>query len=160
MRRSLTSGICCLLFATAATAQLPVSLPAVPPPAGTPAPACCTSASPLLDTACCADSRAESCCGPAFWVSGEYLYWVTQGSGAPPLVTTSPPGTVQANAGVLGTSGVREVFPAGRLNNDWQSGFRVSAGTWLDGKIGVSGSFFYLADQDDDFVASSPGTTI
>ncbi|WP_410967272.1 BBP7 family outer membrane beta-barrel protein, partial [Salmonella sp. SAL4436] len=73
---------------------------------------------------------------------------------------TSPPGTARANAGVLGTSGVRELFPAGRLNNDWQSGLRVSAGGWLSAGFGIGGRFFYLADQSDDFTAFSPGTAI
>jgi hypothetical protein len=100
--------------------------------------------------------------GTRFWVSGEWLYWNPQGSDLPPLLTTSPAGTPRTSAGVRGRPGTRVVFGNTEENNDWRSGFRVSAGVWLGecAQWGVGANFFYLDDQEENFRASSLGLPI
>src|SRR5436190_10489023 len=55
---------------------------------------------------------------PSLWrVRGEYLLWWTNGNPLPPLVTSSPPGTPQNQAGVLGTPGVQTLFGGNSIDN-------------------------------------------
>ena len=63
-------------------------------------------------------------CSPPgrFWLRGEYLMWWTSGMDLPPLVTTSPQGTPQNQAGVLGQSGTTILFGGQTVNGDGRSG--------------------------------------
>jgi hypothetical protein len=96
------------------------------------------------------------------WVSAEWLYWVASGQSAPPLATSSPAGTAQALAGVLGAPGTQVLFPTGRLNNDWRNGLRVNAGVWLDEcqTLGLEGDFFFLQPSRQGYSAGSDGSRI
>ena len=58
------------------------------------------------------------------WFQAEYLLWWIQGNPLPPLVTTSPEGTPQSNAGVLGAAGTGILF--GDERSRWRSTVRVS----------------------------------
>ena len=73
--------------------------------------------------------------------------WV-RSAGVPPLVTTSPPGTAQVSAGVLGANST-VVFGQENLGGDMRSGFRLEAGGWLDAErtFGMEAGFFMLADD-------------
>lgn len=146
-------------WATAAPpATLPVGLPAALPAV--------PAVSPALDPAQCPPDLGpcDWLCGPPgrAWVSGEWLYWVASGQSLPPLVTASPPGTPRNLAGVLGGPGTATLFGGRRANNDWRSGFRLTAGTWLDDAqtLGVAADFFFLGSSRDRFAAASDGSAI
>ncbi len=77
----------------------------------------------------------------------EYLSMWTKGNWLPALVTTSPLGTPQSQAGVLPPSATTEVlFGNGRVDSDQRNGGRVTVGYWLvDGEfLGVEGHYFTL----------------
>lgn len=116
----------------------------------------------------CSGPNCGGCdtCGPmvpcGVWARGEYLLWGTKGMSVPALVTTSPPTTARANAGVLDVPGTSVLFGDGTLNSNARSGARVTIGSWLDGcqKVGIEGDYWALNDQHDDFHRSSNGVTI
>jgi len=81
-----------------------------------------------------------------FWANGEVLGWAVQGAALPPLVTSSPPGTPQNQAGVLGVPGTQTLYGDGSVNGGLRPGFRLLYGGWFDeGQYnGFDGSFFTL----------------
>ncbi len=95
------------------------------------------------------------------WVSVDYLGWFASGMGMPPLVTTSPVGTSQANAGVL-PSGT--VLYGGNHNafTDAMNGTRVRVGLWstIYPTIGAEGEYFGFGQQTESFNQTSTGTPI
>ncbi len=108
-------------------------------------------------------------CDPCFsplherlWVRGEYLLWWTQGSGLPPLVTTSPVGTTPDVAGVLGQPGTAILFGDETVNTDAHSGGRLRLGLWHDSChcAGIEASYLGIGRQTTSFAASSPDTPI
>jgi hypothetical protein len=111
------------------------------------------------------ESECGWSCGPPgrLWVSAEYLMWWTNGSRMPALLSGSPDGTPQAQAGVLGAPGTSVLFGNSVLNHGIRSGFRVKAGAWLDDErtCGVEANFFMLGNQSRTFQAgSADGSTI
>lgn len=107
--------------------------------------------------------RRRTCGLPGkFWVRAEYLIWWTEGMQTPPLVTTSPPGTPAGNAGVLGTPGVDVLYGGEEILSDQRSGGRFRIGTWRDdaGYFGYETDFFFLADEDQNFAATTIGPQI
>lgn len=96
-------------------------------------------------------------CGPPgrVWVSADYLRWRVKGDALPPLVVAAPPGTSPITNGVT-------IFGDERVNDDWRSGGRVTAGFWLDPQqtLGVEASFFALEDATTDFNAASGGNPV
>src|SRR5258707_15873832 len=57
-----------------------------------------------------------------FWVEMEYLAWSVKGDRLPPLVTTSPAGTPQAQAGILGPPSTTVLFGDSSVNGGWGPG--------------------------------------
>jgi len=108
-----------------------------------------------------ADSAADATASAAnrFWVGAEYLRWTVKGDKLPALVTTSPPGTPQTQAGVLGFPDTAVLFGNSTVNDGWRSGGRTQAGFWFDDRrtSGIETSFFQLGDASTDFRASSDG---
>jgi Putative beta barrel porin-7 (BBP7) len=94
------------------------------------------------------------------WVEFDYLAWTVKGDKLPPLATTSPPGTPQAQAGVLGVPGTSVLFGDSTVNDEWRSGLRARIGYWFDPQrtIGFEGSFFGLEQASTEFNAGSAGT--
>ena len=94
------------------------------------------------------------------WVSAEVLCWWTKGKHLPPLVTTSPDGTLQANAGVL--PGATTVFGGGAVDDGARSGLRLTVGRWMDGNYDVSifGRFLTLDNETVGFQQFSNGSPI
>lgn len=96
-------------------------------------------------------------CGPPgwVWVSADYLLWRTAGMQLPPLVTTSPPGTPQAKAGVLGFDSTTVLFGDEKLFTGDVNGVRLRPGLWFDrdSRIGVQGDLFSLESQSALFTA-------
>lgn len=108
-------------------------------------------------------------CGPlgmgclgGLYVRGEYLLWETRGMNLPALVTTSPDGTDQNDAGVLGVDGTEILFGGETINSDVRSGGKLTVGWWFDPcrRLGVEGDYFSLGEESSDFRRSSDGSTI
>jgi len=97
-----------------------------------------------------------------WWFNGQYLLWWTEGSRIPPLVTTSPQGTPQADAGVLGRPGTRILFGNTSINTDSRSGGRFRLGYWLNcgNNVGVEASYLGLGTETTRYRASSSGNPI
>jgi hypothetical protein len=108
------------------------------------------------------DDDSLDCGDLRMWFRADYLLWWVRGASLPPLVTSSPPGTSIANAGVIGTPGTVVLFGDDRVNDDLRSGGRITAGWWLDAcqHTGVEASFFMLESKAKNFVASSAGVPI
>jgi hypothetical protein len=132
--------------------------PAGPLPEYVPTPGDLTGCGPAPGFGC------DDGCGPPgrTWVGFEWLYWITSGQAIPAAVTTAPVGTPRAVAGSLGQPTTATLFGGNRVNNDFRNGFRVSAGTWLDGdhRFGVEGDFFFLGNSRQGFAAMSDGSQV
>lgn len=104
-------------------------------------------------------NRCSSGC--RWWTSFDYLYLKVQGDATPPLVTTSPAGTSQTNAGVLGEPGTAVLFGNERLNNDFRSGGRVQLGFWLDdeGYTAIEGHYYMLETASQSFFQTASFST-
>ena len=101
-------------------------------------------------------------CGGRFWGSAEFLLWWMKGTSLPPLVTTSPPGTSQTQAGVLGQPGTVVLFGNSVVNGGMRPGGRFTLGYWFDDcqHCGVEADFFMLGSLVSRFNASSDGNPI
>jgi hypothetical protein len=111
-------------------------------------------------------ARAQPVAGPSdgdrAWAEADLLLWWMRGASLPPLVTTSPPGTPIAQAGVLGTPGTTILFGNSTVNDNLRAGWRLAAGYWFDDArdFGVEADFFLLAAKDATFGANSNGNPI
>jgi hypothetical protein len=94
--------------------------------------------------------------GP-LWVRGEYLLWWVEGFRAPALVTTSPVGTPQADAGILGLPTTTTLFGDERLSDQHRHGVRLAAGAWFNAAetTGLEVSGFWTKTDNHDFFANS-----
>jgi Putative beta barrel porin-7 (BBP7) len=90
-----------------------------------------------------------------YWGRAEYLLWWTKGMESPPLVTTSPAGTAQAAAGVLGQAGTSILFGNNDLVDGSRSGAKITFGRWLDSeqRHGVEANYMRLGSTTDSFNA-------
>jgi hypothetical protein len=97
-----------------------------------------------------------------YWFDNDALLWAIQGTHLPPLVSTSPPGTAAATAGVLGTPGATSIYGPGSQNNDLRFGYRTTFGAWLDdaARFALEAQFLMTANGGNQFNAYSPGTPI
>ncbi|HZU36528.1 MAG TPA: BBP7 family outer membrane beta-barrel protein [Gemmataceae bacterium] len=97
-----------------------------------------------------------------FWLNSEYLLWWVRGQNLPPLVTTSPAGTPQALAGLLGQPTTTVLYGNSRVNDDSRSGFRFTVGSWLDcdHHWAIGAEYFMLENEATHFHADSTGTPI
>jgi hypothetical protein len=77
-------------------------------------------------------------------------------------LTTSPPGTPDTQAGVLGIPGTSIVFGNDSTGNRAHSGGRFTLGYWFSDQrdSGISCSFFFLCRECDEFNAVSDGNPI
>jgi hypothetical protein len=98
----------------------------------------------------------------AYWAGLEYLALGTSAMHAPALVTTSPTGTAQEIAGVIGPSTTTILFGDAGLNRDLHSGGRITLGRWLDcdETRAVVVSYMILARTVDSFSGSQAGYPI
>jgi len=118
---------------------------------------------PAEDT-CCPDGHCGSCSHCCkrmdIWGSAEFLLWWSKGSVTPPLVTTSPNGTPESDAGVL--PGADVLFGGSYLGDEDQAGGRITLGLWLDEchNTSVVGRFYGVGGASDRFTASSDGSPI
>lgn len=96
------------------------------------------------------------------WGQISALAWWTREMTLPPLVTTSPIGTPQSQAGVLGASGTEVLFGGDDVFTDLRYGTQVRVGGWLGPRRWVGLEFDYTGLQDEStrFVAVSVGDQI
>ncbi|OHB78475.1 MAG: hypothetical protein A2W31_05525 [Planctomycetes bacterium RBG_16_64_10] len=108
----------------------------------------------------CSSSACPASCGP-IWFRGEYLHWWTDGMALPPLVTSSPDGTPQGVAGVLGQPTTRVLFGDGNVNDDDRSGGLFTLGYQPPCRgFGIEGSYLFLACESTAFRATSAGDPV
>lgn len=107
------------------------------------------------------DMGCMSCCRPRFWASVEALSWWQKGQDVQALVTTSPPGTAQALAGVLGAN-TTVLLGEQILDYDAAIGGRFTIGHWLDDseEHAVLGRYWILGNSTFDRTFTSDGTNI
>ncbi len=147
MRR--TTAVCCLLSAAllAARAGADDGAPPVVTSADGPAPSDASWIEP--DGAC--DDCYPNLGGPLHngYARFEMLLWWRTGQDVPPLATTSPPGTAQGIAGVLGNATTSILAGGQKITNDATIGGRVVVGQWLDPYQvnGIEVRFFSLGDN-------------
>ncbi|TMQ34935.1 MAG: hypothetical protein E6K70_04970 [Planctomycetota bacterium] len=125
--------------------------------------------------ACCDGWRRPLCCLMSLWqpgdclnnpydiwFRGEYLLWAVKDAKTPPLVTTSPPGTPRAGAGILTTPGTTVLFGGPNVDLEERSGARFTLGFWFDSEqtCGLEASYFFLGDRTVNFNAGSNGLPI
>lgn len=92
----------------------------------------------------------------SMWADFDYLGFWVKGNHVPPLVTTSPIGTPQSQAGVLGQPGTSILFGDQRLNTDMRSGGRITFGAWLVGDVlAVEGNYYALGTETTNYNAVS-----
>jgi hypothetical protein len=92
------------------------------------------------------------------YVQTDYLSWWAKGNPLPPLVTTSPPGTVQSQAGILPESATTAIlFGDQRVDTQTRNGARINVGYWLiDGEfLGIEGQYFALEHTRTSFHADA-----
>ena len=96
------------------------------------------------------------------WVSADFLMGWGRGRAVPALVTTSPPGTPQAVAGVLGQPTTTILFGNEDIGDGFQGGARLDFGMWFDDyeSIGVGATVWGFAGDRVGYANSSDGSTI
>lgn len=105
-------------------------------------------------------------CGGAgcrlMWFSAEYLMFWGRGMNTPPLVTTSPAGTAQAAAGVIGQPGTTVLYGGNGLLDGVRNGMAFSAGKWFDccQQTGIEFDYFFLGQINEHFEATGNGQPI
>ena len=90
------------------------------------------------------------------YLRADYLLWWGKGFTAPPLVTTSAPGTSLSEAGELGLASTSILFPGDSLTDGSQSGGRARIGYWFDpcDTLAVEGTYFAIGQATTNFNAS------
>ncbi len=103
-------------------------------------------------------------CGPPEWLWGQVgvLAWWTKGMTLPALVTTSPAGTPQAQAGVIGAEGTQVLFGDQDYFTDARLGGQFRIGGWLGQRrwVGLELDYTRLEDEQAEFLAASVGDQI
>jgi hypothetical protein len=88
------------------------------------------------------------------YVQADYMLMWAKGNQLPPLVTTSPLGTPQAEAGVLPAGPNTQILFGGeRVDQARREGGRINVGYWLiDGEfLGIEGQYFTLVPEHTRF---------
>src|SRR4051812_3684532 len=104
---------------------------------------------------------ADDCCFSRTTARVEYLLWFGRGQNIPALVTTSPPGTPQAEAGVLGLPTTTTLFGDQAIHQNLRSGARITLNHLLDDcATTVGGRFWALENAQTNFLRFSDGDPI
>ena len=102
---------------------------------------------------CCFDL----CRQQGFWFRSEALLWWTPSDSIPVLATSSPLGTPEANAGVLGLPTTTHLF-SDSLFGDLRGGGRIRFGKWATNcHVGFDGSFWMVSNDSDEHTWQSDG---
>jgi len=86
---------------------------------------------------------------PRMWTTLEFLYWATQGTSVPPIVTTGSP-LAAPGVAAQGANAI-PVFGGGRDLTQFRTGFRTEVGYWFnpEDRWGISGRFYFLGSLAD-----------
>jgi hypothetical protein len=100
--------------------------------------------------------QADTQAGQAWFVRAEALSLWTRGNPTPALLTTSPLGTPQTAAGVLGQPGTTTLFGNQLLDNGARGAGRITFGHWLDDmKLrGIEGHYLALGQGATSYANS------
>lgn len=129
-------------------------------------PSCVNGASctGLVDPSCTDGASGDPRCRRCWdlWGSAEVLLWWMKGTDLPPIVGTSPLGTIRNDASVVGTAGYQTLYGDDIVGRDLQAGGRITIGTWLDGthNAGIGTRFYALDGSAEHFDAVTNGGTI
>jgi hypothetical protein len=107
----------------------------------------------------CGPIGACGCCGPRFWIRGEYLQWATKGMEVPALVATAPVG----GTGALGGPGTEIVFGDTAINDDTRSGVRLTVGwdPWACNDWSIEMNYIGLDKEESEFALGNvPGRIV
>jgi hypothetical protein len=153
MSARLTVALAAVLVFTGSLLAQPPGVGELPPPVIT------TESSPSTPVG--PPVRADSPTDGGLWAAADSVFSWFRAIRLRPLVTTSPPGTPRASAGVLGVPGTSELF-GGPVDNDSRLGFRGELGYWFgpDRIWGVEAGFMVIESQAQGFAAASNGTPI
>jgi hypothetical protein len=115
---------------------------------------CPTCEQPCTDCGDCACQQGH------VWADADALWWWLRKTHLPPLVTTSPPGTPEGSAGILGASTI--VLGNDGVNGGARFGGRLDLGYWFDDdqRDGFEVTSFVLAGETKNLAVSSNGDTI
>lgn len=110
----------------------------------------------------CADCYYTCRRAPRWTVDTTYYLLWQHGRQLPALATTSPPGTLREDAGVLGEPDTTILFGNERVEEDPTSGIRVSLERTLDdcGTTAIGGGFISLEENIASFHGESDGDFI
>lgn len=100
--------------------------------------------------------------GRRFWADTQAIGWYVKGEFLPALVTTSPVGTIQGQAGVLGQPNTNIVSGGNRQDEEVRFGGRTNFGMWLTDaqSIGVEADYYILEEESSFFGLGSNGDPI
>ncbi|QDV69364.1 hypothetical protein Poly24_30790 [Rosistilla carotiformis] len=98
-------------------------------------------------------------CPPRCWVAADVLMLWLQGDTLPPLLTTSIPGTPQADAGRLVLPTTTSLFGGEQLDSEARFGGRLNIGRWLQRADGIAWEteFSFLKQEDANYRFDSAG---
>ncbi len=118
----------------------------------------CSSCSSSYCSTCRSPRRFCICLPSHGWVHPEYLLWFPNGMYLPPLVTTSVPGTLRQNAGVLPNATILYGNTRNAMKGTHPGG-RIRFGTWFDRfpGWGLEGEYFGLAQQTESYFNRATG---
>jgi len=127
------------IYAPQPTTVVPVPMPAMAP-------------MPMVAAVCPPPTR--------HYANLDALGWWVKGDSLPALVTTSPAGTAQDVAGVLGQPNTTVLFGNQTVNNGLRWGGRGIGGVWLDNQqtFALEGGYYGLTSQSTTFSANSDFT--
>ena len=117
---------------------------------------------PILGGAGLGLGNANGNAAGRLWLRSEYLHWWTDGMNVPALVTSSPDGTSQPTAAVLGESGTSVLFGNREMNDGSVGGFRFSGGFFITPQrtFAIEAEYFQLGEQDDRYAIAGDGSPI
>src|SRR5262245_55601732 len=100
--------------------------------------------------------------GWRYWVSADYAVAWLKARPLPGLATTSPPGTAQGAAGVLGMIGTTTLLGDVPITQEARSLGRLDFGSWFgsEQRFGAAAGLFVTESKGGTFVATSDGSTI
>jgi len=90
------------------------------------------------------------------WFRSEFLLFWSKGADIPALATTSPPGTAQGQAGILGAPGTALLFGNQAVDSNARAGGRFALGGWLTPcqDLGIEATYLFLGTAAARFQAS------
>lgn len=99
---------------------------------------------------------------PGIYGQADVLLWWTRPNALPPLLSSSPPGTSLADAGILGTHGANVVFGDSGVDGGLRVGGRFVLGGWLtpDNTWGAEVNFLFLDQRGTNFSLPTDGSLI